>query len=366
MNILMTTDTIGGVWNYCIDLSRHLQRFDASVYLVSMGGPLSKAQRTAVSSLENVTLFESHYKLCWMRDPWRDVEAAGNFLLSVAEDIKPDIIHLNDFPHGNLPWDCPVLMVGHSCVFTWFEAVKGTRPDETWNRYHTSVKAGLLAADLVVAPTRAMLNGLKHHYGPLPQTTVISNGSDAEHFYTATKMPYIMSAGRIWDDAKNIQALLRAAPQIRWKVFLAGNHLHPDGSEKPVEPLKALGQLSTAEIAHLYAKASIYVSPAFYEPFGLSVLEAAMSQCALVLSDIESLRETWDGVAIFIPANDPDALASAVNALIEAPQRRDRAAKLARQRSFAFSADRMAQAYHSCYQTLHAIEQGKVELPCES
>ncbi len=32
--------------------------------------------------------------------------------------------------------------------------------------------------------------------------------------------------------------------------------------------------------------------PARYEPFGLSVLEAALSGCALVLGDIPSLRES--------------------------------------------------------------------------
>ena len=41
---------------------------------------------------------------------------------------------------------------------------------------------------------------------------------------------------------------------------------------------------------------------ALYEPFGLAVLEAAQAGCALVLSDIPTFRELWDGAALFVAA----------------------------------------------------------------
>ena len=30
--------------------------------------------------------------------------------------LRPDVVHLNGYTHGALPWRAPVLVVGHSCV----------------------------------------------------------------------------------------------------------------------------------------------------------------------------------------------------------------------------------------------------------
>ena len=46
----------------------------------------------------------------------------------------------------------------------------------------------------------------------------------------------------------------------------------------------------------------IFVSVSRYEPFGLAVLEAAHAGCALVLSDIPTFRELWQGAASFVIA----------------------------------------------------------------
>ena len=62
---------------------------------------------------------------------------------------------------------------------------------------------------------------------------------------------------------------------------------------------KYLGPLSHSQTLRQLDAASIFLHPAFYEPCGLSVLEAARCRCCLVLSDIPSLRELWEGAAIF-------------------------------------------------------------------
>ena len=54
-------------------------------------------------------------------------------------------------------------------------------------------------------------------------------------------------------------------------------------------------------------RAAIYALPARYEPFGLSILEAALSGCALVIGDIPSLREIWADAALFVPSDGHDA-----------------------------------------------------------
>src|SRR6202162_3625024 len=64
------------------------------------------------------------------------------------------------------------------------------------------------------------------------------------------------------------------------------------------------------------AAAAIFVAPASYEPFVLSILEATLSICALILGDISSLRENWNGAASFVPLDDPAELIDVIENLI--------------------------------------------------
>jgi glycosyltransferase involved in cell wall biosynthesis len=74
-----------------------------------------------------------------------------------------------------------------------------------------------------------------------------------------------------------------------------------------------------------------------------------LSGCALVLGDIPSLRETWHGAAIFVPPDDPTALESALNSLIDDKPRRERLGQTARARALEFSPHRMATDYIAAY-----------------
>src|SRR5690606_18489475 len=116
-----------------------------------------------------------------------------------------------------------------------------------------------------------------------------------EEFFAAKKQPVIFSAGRIWDEAKNIDLLVKAAQAIPYSIRIAGsNRFDNEAYEVPTDHVVYLGRLSAEEVAIELASAAVYVLPARYEPFGLSALEAALSGCALVLGDIGSLREIWE------------------------------------------------------------------------
>lgn len=83
------------------------------------------------------------------------------------------------------------------------------------------------------------------------------------------------------------------------------------------------------------------------------MLEAAAAGCALVLGDIPSLREHWDGAAEFVPPDDHDALV-ALQDLIDRPDERRAAAKRAIARAADFGIDRTAEAYLRIYEALIA------------
>jgi glycosyltransferase involved in cell wall biosynthesis len=349
--VLMTTDTVGGVWTYALELCRALERHGVEVALATMGSPLAPSQAAEAAALPNLQVHESAYRLEWMREPWEDVDAAGAWLLDLERRTAPDVVHLNDYSHGHLPFATPVLVVGHSCVLSWWRAVKGETAPREWDTYRRRVARGLRGADLVAAPTAAMLRWLEEIHGPLQSTLVISNGRRPELFPPLPKEPWVLGAGRLWDEAKNVGALARVAPRLPWPVLVAGEGEHPEGGHAAaLETLRPLGRLSPAELAGWLGGASIYALPARYEPFGLSILEAALAGCALVLGDVDSLRELWEGCALFVPPGDDGALAAALNGLIRDVVRRRRLARESRRRALDFTPERMAAGYLQAYQ----------------
>lgn len=349
--VLMTADTMGGVWTYALELSRGLAERGVEVALATMGDPLSDAQRESALRIPGLRVFESSFRLEWMEDPWRDVERAGEWLLRIESRFGPDLVHLNGYAHAALPWSVPKLVVGHSCVLSWWRAVKGEEAPEEWRRYAETVAAGLAAADLVVAPSQAMLDDLAAGHSAPARARVIANGRDARLFPPTPKEPVVFAAGRLWDEAKNLAALEGAAPGLPWPVYLAGDLRQPGADSVELRPhqCRLLGRLSSRALAAWLGRSAVYALPARYEPFGLSILEAALAGCALVLGDIPSLRELWRNRALFVAPGDPQALHAALRTLIDDPARRTTLAAAARARALELTPERMVEGYLAAY-----------------
>ncbi|HLV02625.1 MAG TPA: glycosyltransferase family 4 protein [Acidobacteriota bacterium] len=350
--VLMTTDTVGGIWNFALQLATTLGDQGIQFALATMGAPLTADQRRALVRLDNVELFESRFKLEWMDSPWNDVQRCGGWLLELEDFFRPDVVHLNSYSYGALPWRVPTLVVGHSCVFSWFAAVKGCPAPPSFWRYRNAVRAGLRGADTVTAPTQNMLESLLHFYGPFNAVDPISNGRSFHGPSVRKKENFIITAGRLWDQAKNIAILEKAAGAIRWPILAAGDAENPNGGVAEFKNLHLLGQLSDMEIADRLARASIFALPARYEPFGLCALEAALAGCALVLGDIPSLREVWGEAAIFVCPDDEEEISDKLNRLIADPDLRIEFASRARRRASEYLPEKMANSYFALYQSL--------------
>lgn len=350
--VLMTADTVGGVWTYAVELAEALASRGVQVMLATMGRRLSAEQRRRVSSLENVVVHESEYALEWMTEPWSDVSRAGDWLLGLEAQFQPDVVHLNGFAHAALPWEAPVLVGAHSCVLSWWRAVHGADAPAEWSEYARVVRDGLNAADVVVTPSAHLRDQLTELYGLNTPPRVIANGRSHRRFRPGRKEPFVLSVGRAWDPAKNIAQLTSIAGELPWPVRVAGDAAGPDGTTADLSAVEWLGRLSEAETASLLERAEIYALPAKYEPFGLSVLEAALCGCALVLGDIPSLRENWDDAALFVDPNDPGALCKAIKGLVESPSLRASLGARARVRATGFTPEHMAAAYHGSYREL--------------
>ena len=109
--------------------------------------------------------------------------------------------------------------------------------------------------------------------------------------------------------------------------------------------------LSAEEMRQQFGRAAIYALPARYEPFGLSILEAALCRCALVLGDIPSLRELWDGAALFVPPDDHDRLRATLEH-VQNQEWRTALGRSARERGLLYGSERMTNAYLRVYREL--------------
>jgi glycogen synthase len=340
--VLMTADAVGGVWTYAIELARALAHEGLKTTITTMGPQPTTDRLATAADIPGLQIVSSDFRLEWMDDPWRDVAAAGDWLLQLESQVQPIVVHLNGFAHGALPWRAPTLVVGHSDVVSWNAAVGSPIAGVRLDAYRQAVAAGLRSADWVAAPSAAALRALVDHFGPLSRTSVIPNGRDARRFPPGEKESIVFTAGRLWDDAKNIAAVTSIAASLPWPVVVAG-----EGDSGGA--VSHVGQLSEPQMANWLGRASIAALPAKYEPFGLVAMEAALAGCALVLGDIPSLREVWGSAAEFVDPADHGALRSAIVRLIDAPARRRARADAARQRALEFTPARMARAYLDAY-----------------
>jgi glycogen synthase len=334
MKVLIVADVVGGVRTFVAELAHGLSARGADVNLALIGGSRFEPPE-GVRSCELRDL-----RLEWMRDPWADVAATGDWIEDLRLRHRPDVIHMNTFaPVGAT--GVPVLLTVHSCVLTWWRAVHGEAAPNSWQRYEGLARNAFDRAAVVSAPTRALLDELAAVYGELPPARVIPNGRAVAPAPVPRQDHLVVAAGRLWDPAKNAALTARAAGAIDGRVVLIG--------PGEVSGVECVGALPDQEVVRWFARASVYVEPARYEPFGLAALEAALSGCALGLGDIPSLREVWGDAAAFVAPDDADGLAHAVNRMLADPAHRRRAAAAAGARAARYTRAAMAGAYLSAY-----------------
>jgi glycogen synthase len=360
MHILVTADTLGGVWTYARELVTGLVRRGVQVTLVSFGDIPSAAQTRWLDALPQVDFRPTAFKLEWMQDSEDDMEASSQYLRQVIDEVRPDLLHFNQFYYGSLSCEVPRIVVAHSDVLSWWSAVHQHRPAESaWLRwYRESVGRGLACATTVVAPSRWMLDQVEHHYGKPQQAAVIYNGRTPTLFNPhVSKNGTIITVGRIWDSGKNAGLLLRE--EMPAPVHIVGADRHPEfhgsafGSEEIRSNIHFEPQQDESRLAQMLSRAAIYVATSRYEPFGLAPLEAALSRCAIVASDIPPFRELWGAAAIFFRSDDATDLRRSLEQLVRDPGLQHRYGNLAYNHARAkFSAARMIDDYLELYHAL--------------
>ena len=364
MHVLMTADTVGGVWTYTRELVTQLSRMGVRVTLVCFGHIPSFDQSDWLEGLSNVSYHPTAFRLEWMQDAQNDLEASAEFLRVLIQEAEPEVLHLNQYYYGALDSSLPRIVVAHSDVVSWWVSVHGAEPpDNDWIRqYRENVTRGVAAADLVVAPTNWMLKQAERYYGRFRSATVVHNGRDASRFLPyLPKENFALSVGRLWDAGKQASLLLRDDLPVR--TILVGPEQSPEGVIAAAKSMGRLPQLemhgpqSEAQLSQLFGRAAMYVATSRYEPFGIAPLEAALSRCALIVNDIPTFRELWGDDAIYFSPNNSQSLQLAIRELASNRERcSEYAGRVFERARRQFSSEQMARNYLKLYRELVSAE----------
>ncbi|MGK2910033.1 MAG: glycosyltransferase family 4 protein [Sphingobium sp.] len=349
----MTADAVGGVWQYATDLAATLAPLGYETTLAVLGPAPTDAQFAEAERVTGVTVRHLSVEVDWLARDAATVHAGRAALGRLAQEIRADLVQINGPAFiGKGTFRVPVVGVMHSCVATWWDAVRGGAMPKDFGWRTALVAEGLAHADAVVAPSRAFAQAVQARYGLKHRPHVVHNGRLAP-----TGKPFAMhdcaiTVGRLWDDAKNVRVLDAAAAKLAFPFKAIGATTGPNGEAVHLHHLQAVGQRTGEQIAACLAARPVFVSAARYEPFGLAVLEAAEAGCALVLSDIQTFRELWDGVATFVDPDDADGFARATEAMVGDIPQRQAAGERARQRAKDFTAQAMARGMDAIYRSV--------------
>jgi glycosyltransferase involved in cell wall biosynthesis len=362
MRILLTTDTIGGVWTFTKELTTELLKGGHAVALVSFGRQPSHEQQTwcAAQNLAHGSSFQytaSNAPLEWMQDNEFVYKQGAGVVSHVARQFQPDILHSNQFCFGAMSLNIPKIVTAHSDVLSWGHACRsrGLESSRWLTQYRTLVSNGLSSCDLITAPTRWMAGALARHYQDLRPMYVISNGRSVTPPPSHLRTVQAVTVGRLWDEAKNIGMLRSVNSPI--PVYVAGERQHGNSlAPRQMGHSILLGPLSESALLSLFARSSIYITTSIYEPFGLAPLEAALCGCAVVANDIPSLREVWGDDALYF--SGPRSLSTVLHQLNRNPEELARARQRAYARANELTAHRMTDGYEAIYRKLLAARPG--------
>ncbi|MEV4351664.1 glycosyltransferase [Actinoplanes sp. NPDC049596] len=200
------------------------------------------------------------------------------------------------------------------------------------------------AVDRVVVQCQDEVQELIRMGVPRSRMSLVPSGVNTERFRpdgpvrTRAKRPRILTVARLVE-RKGVEDLIRALPGVpRAELVVVGgpplDELDGDPYARKLltlaercrvaDRVRLTGAVPAHEMPAWYRSADVVAATPWYEPFGLTVLEAMASGVPVIASAVGGLTDTVvDGVTgDLVPARDPAALAVALRKLLADDVRR--------------------------------------------
>jgi len=185
---------------------------------------------------------------------------------------------------------------------------------------------------LQIPPERVAVvpNGVEGRFRPYPPGERAEARAAVAGIVGSADRPYLLAVGTL-EPRKNYPTLLRAYARLRaaglpHTLVIAGRQgWRFDPIFETLQELHLAGQVQFGSppdglLPALYNAADAVVAPAWYEGFGLSVLEGMACGVPVVASDIPPHREVAGDAAWYADPGDVAALADAITAALDADE----------------------------------------------
>lgn len=172
---------------------------------------------------------------------------------------------------------------------------------------------------------KVILNGVK-------QETVLLDYESVRMQYHIPAGQYILFVGNV-KPHKNLLTLLKAFRQLPealyrdYQVVIVGKKegmitgdtgvfALMDSDKDLAEKVSFTGIVEDQDLDTIYANASLFAFPSYYEGFGLPPLEAMVNGCPVVSSNASSLPEVCGEAALYFDPLDVDGLEKAITTVL--------------------------------------------------
>ncbi len=364
MRVLITSSADPDIWQYTVTLADELAaRHGVEVLLLILGAlpgeeQLAMAPRAQAPNGAGVEIDQLDIPHETDGAPARVYAEAREEILRITLRWRAHVLHVNEHHLGEIGVSgMPVIVVSHGDLCGRRASVEGESPPLVDASYLQLIQQGLAAAACVVAPSTFVADSLSRWLDYRGVVRVIPYGLPAHPGGVSSPRAIdVVMAGRLWDSAVNVACFQSAAVRMRDRSFAAVGSLAPPGAYfiyPPHDRVQYTGMLSNLARRKFFENASIYVSPAVYDPCGLEAIEAALAGCCLLLSDTASYRAVWEESALYFDPRDPAVLRERIRELMGDTEVREAFVEFARQRAEElYGSERMGNAYHSTYQRL--------------
>ena len=123
--LLLTVDAVGGVWQYTLELAAALRPRGWDTVLALLGPAASRNQRAAAVAA-GARLVDTGLALDWLAPDAAAVAAVGAAVAALARAERVELVQLNQPAlAAGFAADVPLVVAVHSCVATWWDAVRG-------------------------------------------------------------------------------------------------------------------------------------------------------------------------------------------------------------------------------------------------
>ena len=310
--VLMTVDAVGGRLALCHDLGRSSPAARRRAVFAGLGpAPVARPAQRGRAAREPLRWLGA--PLDWMAAAEADLDGLADELGDCRQPKRPTFCTsmLPSQARGLAP-AVPAVVVSHSCVATWWHAVRGHRAARAGSGSGSASLSGFARADAIVAPSAAMPRLRAAAMAQICRAPSWSNAARGAAC-GAAKEPIVLAAGRWWDEGKNGRALDAAAAASAWPIIVAGALEGPNGERSAFAHAQPVGQLDGESDAGADRPGRHRVSPSLYEPFGLAALEAAGAGRRWCSREIPDLPRAVGRRGSLRQPDDPPAFACRIN-----------------------------------------------------